>query len=59
MEKPVPSFIEGILCRGTSYTYIGGGPGVMHWFEQRVASLPTGAYVRLTAEVIDPNPKDK
>lgn len=50
--------IEGILVKRTSGTpYIAHGERPLWWLEKRLAELPDGAYVRFTAEVIDPEPE--
>lgn len=59
-DQPGPT-IEGILrltpSRWSGYARI-GNKWVDHWFKDRVHSLPDGAYVRITVEVLDPHPKE-
>ena len=57
-EQVAPPVIEGILVKGRWSSYIGHGPFVTKWFEDRLREMPDGAYVRFTAEVLDPHPEE-
>lgn len=52
--------IEGILGKDRPHGWIGhyklDGKWIMWWIKDRLESLPDGAYVKISIEVLDPHP---